>query len=138
MVPGTPTLVILTVILLVSHGIGSFFSLYTQIFWFDMVLHTLGGAWLASIFAVLGPLRFPSFFRGISLRRYTLNIVFLVLIAGTLWEIYEYGFSLWAIGRFGDLGFSQPLIDTLSDLLLDAAGAALVASLLFREEREVA
>lgn len=138
MVPGAPTLVILTVILLASHGIGSFFSLYERIFWFDMALHMLGGAWLASIFAVVGPLRFPSFFEGLPRRQYIFHVVFLTLIGGLLWEIYEYGFATWATTQFGDLGFGQPLIDTLSDLLLDALGATLTALFLFREEREVA
>lgn len=135
---GAPTVVILTLAVLAGHGLGSFFSLYQAVPSFDMLMHALGGAWLASVFAVRGPSHFPSFFRGLSLRRFMLHIIFLVLLAGTLWEIYEYGFALWAIARFGDLGFSQPLIDTLSDLLLDAAGAAIVALLLFREEREVA
>ncbi|MFH0806269.1 MAG: hypothetical protein V1885_00915 [Candidatus Brennerbacteria bacterium] len=138
MATGTPILVILTLFLLALYGIGSFFSLYTQFSWFDMVLHALGGAWLASIFAALGPLRYPSFFIGFPPFRYVLRIVFLVLIAGGLWEIYEYGFALWATARFGDLNFFQPTIDTLSDLALDAVGAAVVVLFLFREEREVA
>lgn len=134
---GTPTLVILTLVVLAGHGLGSIFSLYQAVPWFDMLMHALGGAWLASVFAVRGPLRFPSFFRELSLRRSMLHIIFLVLIAGTLWEIYEYGFALWAIAQFGDLGFFQPLIDTLSDLLLDVVGAAAVALLLFPKKREI-
>ncbi|MDP3975052.1 MAG: hypothetical protein Q8P88_02070 [Candidatus Jorgensenbacteria bacterium] len=134
---GASTLVILTIFLLTSHGIGSFFSLYERISWFDMALHTLGGAWLASIFIVMGLPRYPSFFAKLPRLRYVLRVMFLVLIAGVLWELYEYGFAVWATTRFGNLGFSQPLIDTLSDLLSDAAGAAPVALFLFCKEREV-
>jgi hypothetical protein len=135
---GRPILVILTFLFLASHGIGSFFSLYEQISWFDILLHVLGGAWLASIFVVLGPLRYPSYFAGLPLFRSMLRIVFLVLTAGILWELYEYGFAVWATARFGNLGFSQPFLDTLSDLLLDILGAAVITLLLLREKREVA
>ena len=152
---GAPTLVILTLFLLASHGIGSFFSLYGAFWWFDMALHTLGGAWLASIFITLGPLRYPSYFALTSLNhatgvigrnywiisspllRYVLRIIFLVLIAGTLWELYEYGFAVWATSRFGDLGFSQPPIDTLTDLVLDVLGAAVITLFLLRKKREI-
>lgn len=143
---GAPTVVILTLIFLAGHALGSFFSLYEDIAWFDMVMHALGGAWLAAIFIVLGPLRYPSYFAVTSLNRANfssrtrvmLRVVFLVLLAGGLWELYEYGFAVWATTRFGNLGFFQPTLDTLSDLLLDAAGAVPIALFFFREEREVA
>lgn len=130
---GIPTIVILTIIFLAGHALGSFFSLYEQIFWFDMVMHTLGGAWLAAVFVTVGDSRFPSFLRELPRFRYTLRVVLLVLIAGLAWELYQHVFAVWATARFGDLGFAQPLSDTLSDLLLDAVGAVIAALLLFRK-----
>lgn len=116
-----PTVVILTLGILLSHFFGSIFSFYERFFWFDMVMHTLGGAWLASVFMTVR--WFPY--------RTALHVIGLVLLAGLAWELYEYLFSVWATAEFGNLGFEQPLIDTLSDLAFDALGAAAVALFLF-------
>jgi hypothetical protein len=123
-----PTVVILTLLILLGHALGSIFSLYEGIFWFDMAMHTLGGAWLAAVFVAVR--WFPY--------RTAFHLVGLVLLAGLAWEIYEYGFAAWATAEFGNLGFHQPWTDTVSDLILDALGAAAVALFLFRKEREVA
>ncbi len=120
-----PTVVILTLGILTGHFFGALFSLYETIFWFDMVMHTLGGAWLASIFITVK--WFPY--------RTMLHLVGLVLLAGLAWEIYEYAFAAWATAEFGDLGFHQPWTDTASDLMLDAAGAAITGLFLFHEKR---
>lgn len=133
-----PTVVILTLAILAGHLFGSIFSLYEGIFWFDMVMHALGGAWLAAVFIAIGAARYPSFFAPLSLLLRTLRVVLLVLLAGFAWELYEYGFAVWATAEFGDLGFAQPLADTLSDLALDVLGATVVSAFLFPKEREVA
>lgn len=124
---GIPTVVILTLLILASHAFGSIFSLYERIFWFDMAMHTMGGAWLAAVFITVR--WFPY--------RTALHVIGLVLIAGLAWEIYEYGFAAWATAEFGNLGFHQPALDTLSDLLFDALGAGAVTSLLLRKQREI-
>lgn len=133
----TPTVVILTLLVLAGHAVGSIFTLYEEIFWFDMVMHALGGAWLAAVAFALLPARYPAIFASPP-RRTFLAVVALVTVAGILWEIYEFGFAAWATAQFGDLGFHQPWTDTVSDLFLDIAGAALTALFLLREEREIA
>lgn len=133
-----PTVVILTFLILAGHATASVFDLYTKIFWFDMVMHTLGGAWLASVCIAVGVLRYPAFFSGRSRASRVLRVITLVLLLGLGWELYEYCFGVWATAKFGDLGFMQPWTDTVSDLFLDVAGAALTALFLFRKEREVA
>jgi len=133
-----PTVVILTLIILVSHGLGSLFSLYEAISWFDMVMHALGGAWLAAVSTFLLARRFPKLLEGRPRRSRIAAVALLVLAGGALWELYELAFAAWTTATYGDLGFYQPWIDTVSDLVLDVLGAVAVALFLLPKEREVA
>ena len=122
-----PTVVILTLLFLLGHALGSTFSLYEGIFGFDMVMHALGGAWLAAVFIVVKWFPYRTMF----------HVIGLVLLAGLAWELYEYGFAVWATATYGDLGFHQPWTDTASDLVLDTLGAALTSLFLLPKERKV-
>lgn len=131
------TLIFTTLLVLVFHALGSFFALYELLPWFDVVMHALGGAWLAALAVIFltrySPSSLPSA-RGL----YVTRIVWVVLALGILWELYELGFAVYATATYGNLGFYQKWTDTASDLMLDAVGGAVTALLLFREERKVA
>ncbi|MBI2279054.1 MAG: hypothetical protein HYU81_03265 [Candidatus Brennerbacteria bacterium] len=131
---GTPTLVILTFLVLTMNHLASVFGWYTELPWFDMVMHALGGAWIAAIAIVVGARRFPNFF-GVPFPKNLLRVVIAVLAAGALWEVYELGFAAWATAAHGDLGFYQPWTDTASDFFFDAAGAAFAGTLLLNFSR---
>jgi hypothetical protein len=120
-------LVILTLFLLGSHTLGAVFSLYERISWFDMVMHALGGAWLAAVVIAVTLPRFPALPpRFLS----PLTVIGLVLVGGLLWEAYELGFAAYATTAYGDLGFYQSWADTMADLTLDIVGAAALGLLL--------
>lgn len=120
---GTPILVILTLAILVAETLASIFGWYERFPWFDMVMHTLGGAWVAVILLVAGGRRLPRWFAHGKDHARLFRVVAGVLFVGALWELYELGFAFYATGAFGDLGFYQGWTDTLSDLALDGAGA---------------
>lgn len=120
---GTPILVILTLAIFASEVLASFLGWYEQFPWFDMVMHTLGGAWVAVILLVAGGRRLPHWFAHGEDHARLFRVVAGVLLVGALWELYELGFAFYATAAFGDLGFYQGWADTLSDLALDTFGA---------------
>lgn len=124
--------VILTLFLLLGHVLGSVFSLYEEVFWFDMLMHALGGAWLAAILLTVGARRFPRLFMDAPFSDGLRRLILAVVLMGMAWELYEFGFAFYATTAYGNLGFYQTWGDTVFDLILDAAGAALAGTSLLR------
>lgn len=91
-------------------------ELYWEIWWFDIVLHFLGGAWVALIllwfFFYSGYANAP---RIRSLLALFMVAFFSVLIIGALWEWYEW---FWGVA-FNIEGY---WLDTISDIASDVAG----------------
>jgi hypothetical protein len=86
--------------------------LYYTTWWADVIMHFIGGAWLAIMASTL----VQAFDRELSLR----GALIFTLILGIGWEAFEYFFDL--------IGFSTlaECLDSLSDLCLDLLGAYLV------------
>lgn len=86
------------------------FYWYVSIWYFDMIMHTLGGIWLA--FSVIFVLNIQDFSRKIFFK-----IIFGVFLVGLGWEIFEFGVD--------EIILKNPFntkIDTLSDLVCDTFG----------------
>jgi hypothetical protein len=103
----------LGLLLAVLHGAAEYYSLYWYFWWFDIVVHFVGGATLG--LAALWFLRFEL----PHLARTRVSLVALAVVAalvfGILWEVFEF-----ATGTSGALHFWP---DTLLDLLMDLVGA---------------
>lgn len=89
------------------------FHWYVSIWYFDMIMHTLGGIWLAwaSIFLLL--------INKFSWKNF-ITVVLCVLVVGVAWELFEF--------EVGELIWKNPLntaLDTYSDLLCDLFGGVL-------------
>ena len=102
--------------------------LYWTIAWYDILLHFLGGAWVALGFVWL--LFYSGFIERVPaiVARYriwwTLGAVVLV---GVIWEIYEYVFGLTAAYGYA--------LDTTLDLVMDMVGAGAVLLVIPRFRR---
>ena len=89
------------------------FYWYSLIWYFDIGMHFLSGLWVGLFFIYVfstrkqGLLSFSSF----------IQILFLVLLVGILWEFFEY-----YINVVSNTAFEWP--DTVSDVIFDLAGAA--------------
>lgn len=93
------------------------FYWYTSIWYFDMILHFMGGFWLALVFMWI-------FIKDISLinlddiflNKNILKIFFGVFLFGIFWEIFEI--------LVNDLTIQNPFntLDTISDMFFDLAG----------------
>jgi hypothetical protein len=111
----------LVVILGGFHIVASTFYLYWTVWWFDNVMHFLGGLSIG-LLSLWGA--YMSGFLGREARgrfRILLTVVISVLVVGLGWEIFEYLF-----------GISNPTLgetymkDTIYDLSFDLIGAILV------------
>jgi hypothetical protein len=114
-------LVFIAIIAFLHEG-AIYFRLYFQVWWFDVLLHFLGGAWIALaslwIYGFSGIAKSPrkDFFSTFAV---ALLAVFSV---GILWELFEV-----AIGA--PLA-ANPSYDVVKDLIMDALGG-LVAHAFF-------
>ncbi len=94
--------------------------LYSSLPWFDILLHSLGGFWVAGLFFLI----FDS--RRLQIRNFFLILVLalsFVALVGVVWEFAEFTFlnSLMA-DIFKGLDTRATLDDTLADLAFDFFG----------------
>lgn len=136
------TLIIISSLLIAwGHFFGAFFGWYwnPDYWWLDVVLHFLGGFFIASLAWWLGRKfpRFDIFHREGNSRPLKKNffknlIIFAAIgvLIGVFWEFFEFGFDYFFIdsGRFTYLNYAQiSKSDTMSDLLMDFVGASAAA-----------
>lgn len=106
------------VLIWILNHIGGYFDLYMTIWWYDSLLHFLGGLWLG--LNAVWIYNTQSYVRKFIYRWSSLVIaVSAAICIGVIWEIYEYVFG---IPRSPFM--SYPL-DVLKDLILDILGGVL-------------
>lgn len=96
---------------------GVKFYWYSSIVWFDMLMHFLGGVWVAFILLWVFPIKSLS-------KNYFLKLFFGILFVGISWEVFEIIFNNIISENLFDIA------DTMSDLFFDMLGGTL-ASLYF-------
>ena len=109
---------ILVAIIALLHFFALKFYLYWSIWWFDIVVHFLGGVWVGLI------IMWFFFFSGFIYKNVNLvknsKIFFItivsVIVVGVLWEIWE----VWAdLISIDDIGY---FLDTPLDIVMDTLG----------------
>lgn len=104
---------------LIASGAGSLWNLYSEIFWYDEVVHGYNFFALALTLVVAvyvyGTVLTGADGHGLLL---VLAVVGLGLALGALWEIAE-----WTYDQFVRPNVILPKTDTIVDLMVDAAGA---------------
>jgi hypothetical protein len=105
-------IVILMFLLFALDRLASGFYWYYTVWWFDMLMHFLGGLWVGLfLIYVISP-------KNSSLKT-ILNIILWLLVIGILWEAFEF----WTRTYIGQTPFD--ILDTLSDVSFDVAGGFL-------------
>ena len=107
-------------VILALHLLALYFHWYWMFWWYDILLHFLGGLWLGGT-----TLWFLQYVRQQPVGRieqYILPVVAVVII-GLGWELFEFSLDTFIIFRTNDI------IDTMSDLGMDVVGS-LTASLI--------
>lgn len=120
----------------VLHFLSIWLLWYTHIWWIDIVLHVLGGAWITLVFFYMKNLYAPSLGEGVPLLFYLIIAVGVAMLVGVAWEWFEYAFDFlfFYTQRFAfraQLG----LTDTMGDLLSDFVGGVMAASYIIMYER---
>lgn len=113
-------LAVVIVLLAVFNGLASFFSWYTLAWWFDMPMHFFGGV---SVFYISAILWLPAR-KWVRDGRYIFESVITAVFLGVLWEALE----LYLHVHYGSPDFI--LLDSISDVFFDLAGALVAAYLL--------
>ncbi len=101
----------------IYFGVGQ--SYFWTIWWWDILLHVLGGVW-AGLFGA-----WVAGFFGI--RATFIQCILFALVIGVGWEIFEY------INGLGDSVFMSYTADTIKDLFDDTLGGAFAYYLVQRE-----
>ncbi len=129
------------ILILVFHFlIAGHFYLYDKIWWLDIVMHLVGGAWLALVFEFIAKRFWNLSYKNLAVRL-ILGCGF-VLIVGLFWEIfYEYLFLDVLIFKKHPLDqvfdpFNLP--DTFKDLLNDVIGGIIVfCAMYFKDSKSL-
>ena len=113
------------VFLFASYALGEAGDFYERIWWWDMALHAVS----AVITGLIGFLSLYVFYMTHRIRIapvYVAILTFgLAVAVGTLWEIFEF-LADWFLG----LNMQRSgLVDTMTDLMINAAGAILAAAI---------
>ena len=104
----------LVFLIFILNYLAQKFYWYYTIWYFDMIMHFLGGFWvgLASLWIFSGEKDFKAELNA----RLTLNVVAYVLFIGISWEFFEYFF----VNNLAGNPFN--MLDTVSDVFFDLAG----------------
>jgi hypothetical protein len=111
---------VLMLIIVALHWVGSIYSFYYILDWYDIVMHFLGGAWVVLFSLWVLNTQYAKKLSGLSS---FLHLLAIVLVVGVLWEALEIymGFTAFADPRYW---FDTPM-DLLMDLLGGGYGAFL-------------
>lgn len=107
-------LVSITFLIYFLNYIALKFHWYYSIVWFDMLMHFLGGVWVAFILLWVFPIKILS-------KSYFLKLILGILFVGVSWEVFEIMFNNIIAGNPFDI------IDTMSDLFFDMLGGILAS-----------
>jgi hypothetical protein len=120
-------LLIFIFLLDVLHFIALQFYLYWAVWWFDVLMHFLGGFWvgLAALWLI-----FLSGYTKYNVSDFSAKSIFLttlssVIIIGALWEFFELAVGVPVVGNYAS--------DTFTDLVIGMLGAT-CASVFFNKK----
>ncbi|MFH1956719.1 MAG: hypothetical protein ABIJ28_03675 [Patescibacteria group bacterium] len=131
----TRLIIFIFLILFFIHLVAIYFSLYWIVDWLDIVMHFLGGIWLALIAIWLFYFSGKMNVSGISFGWQIFFLVGVAALGGVLWEFFEFGFDNLFLHNFEEFkilpGCAQlGVADTMSDLFFDLLGG-LIGGLIF-------
>jgi hypothetical protein len=120
-----------TIATVVLHALASWLDWYELFPWFDILMHTLGGAWVASIVLCVARVRNLPFFTSNRVWIHILVTVALTALIGIWWEFFEYALFTVIAHVPQPPGLYE---DTLLDLLMDTIGGLFVALTTLRKK----
>lgn len=113
-----PSLLFFILIIAILHTLATYFYWYWGIWWFDMLMHFLGGVWVGLVSLWFFFLSGMVESKIKTNRRIIITAVVSVGLIGFLWEVFELSVSKLIV--FEEL---NSVIDTTTDFLMDILGA---------------
>ncbi|MFC1720666.1 hypothetical protein ACFL0K_00185 [Patescibacteria group bacterium] len=101
-------------VILTLHLLALYFYWYWMFWWYDILLHFLGGLWLGG--TALWFLQYVKEKPMSRFKQYMFPVAMVILI-GLGWELFEFSLDTFVIFQTNDI------IDTISDLWMDVAGS---------------
>ncbi|MCK9351176.1 MAG: hypothetical protein WCT49_01025 [Candidatus Paceibacterota bacterium] len=102
------------------------FHWYWEFWWFDIVMHTLGGMWVASAALWLRYFRNKDREQAVLRKKFVLFFsVFSVYVIGIGWELFEFSLDRFITFKIHDAA------NTASDLFFDGVGGLFAVFLFF-------
>lgn len=117
----------LVILIALLHKLANMFYWYASIVWFDMLMHFLGGLFLAFV----GGAVLSKVIKNASRTKIFVLLLSFVLIVGLGWEVFE--FSVQEIIKITGLA---DIPDSLSDLLFDMIGCVVGAFFVIRAKNK--
>ena len=121
-------------IILCGHVVGMWYLLYGMVWWIDIVLHTLGGAWVAAVFFYLKNSYAFGMERKMPRWWYIALMLGFVMLIGVLWEWLEYCFDVFFATPRALMRAQLGLPDTMGDLLADFIGGLVLGLYIMKSE----
>ncbi len=116
--------ILLIIIIAILNKVALNFFLYWKWWWFDIMMHFLGGLWVGG--ATLWVYYFSGYFRANQNKKILLWLsIISVVVIGVGWEVFEF---VTAIEIFSD-GYVG---DTILDLIMDTTGAVVAYFMLIK------
>ncbi len=114
---------LLVIVFLVNITFGLGLDWYKKFWFFDVILHFLGGLGVY----IVAREYFSKDFRENSWIRYSLLLVGIVMFVGVLWEFTEYNINIVWRARLQNIQVIGDLDDTMKDLAMDMLGGIIGA-----------
>lgn len=118
------------------HMFSIFQNWYITIWWLDIVLHMVGGAWVVFAFFYVQR-RYTLLFSALPFVFSLVMVMGIVMLVGVAWEWFEFGFDYFFVPEAALWRAQLGLTDTMGDLLADLMGGTLAGFYFLLRRRNV-
>lgn len=120
---------------MIAHAFSVWLLFYKDFWWIDIVLHTLGGVWVAMLFFALKNSYAPGLRSAVPDWFYVVLACGMVMLIGVAWEWFEYSFDFFFAKEDLKWRAQLGLPDTMGDLLADFIGGLAISLYIMKKER---
>lgn len=123
-------IILIFLAIFIFHSMAVYFYLYWVVWWLDIVMHVLGGLWVALLAVWFLYFSGKVNVNNTSLFSALIIVLGIVALGGVFWEFFEFSFDKILLGKIGNFIKLAGLVqlgvsDTMSDLFFDLAGGLL-------------
>ncbi len=118
---------LLGVFLLLANAMAHSFYWYVSVWWFDMLMHTIGGVFVTIVAAAL---LWRRHVRMLPIRETYITLLLSIFIIALAWEYYEYALQIYSRNDM-----SSDIADSLSDIVCGMIGGTIATRVVLMLKR---